>query len=452
MAHLENDRFLLEIPGFSNYSRSADGESLSGHGKLWQKIEFKAVYKSIFIDEMTFHLSSGSFECGPSHIEVEVSESVHYAHIYIWMPSDQFSSHFSALRDAPLLSTSIELSFEIPKDRELKENEFCCKVTDFELDFSEYRFTPLSLTNGEIREILKPWVPAGTDSQIGGIGSELVKSLYAWLEKNPKIKIRNSYYDDHDDTYEYKEHLSKIGELIDQLRGSRYDGMSESQVESENAMKLDYWEYAGSSQESFLKKTENLSNIERHELVRRYSRYDQIWYSNRQSISELISSGKIAKIEHLSQSRLDCQYLRNLELEEVAKIYTINTWMQSPTLEWLLVDALLFTEASLFACQVNDMPEKAPIIEPSRWTNPFNTQKMTDKETLKEFQKKREHWKQQSLDMIKASDRSKDIDVFNARLMREMLYDLEKRGAIYSQAVFNILDKRIAREQSTSLS
>jgi hypothetical protein len=228
--------------------------------------------------------------------------------------------------------------------------------------------------------------------------------------------------------------------------------MSESQVESENAMKLDYWEYAGSSQESFLKKTENLSNIERHELVRRYSRYDQIWYSNRQSISELISSGKIAKIEHLSQSRLDCQYLRNLELEEVAKIYTINTWMQSPTLEWLLVDALLFTEASLFACQVNDMPEKAPIIEPSRWTNPFNTQKMTDKETLKEFQKKREHWKQQSLDMIKASDRSKDIDVFNARLMREMLYDLEKRGAIYSQAVFNILDKRIAREQSTSLS
>ena len=48
--------------------------------------------------------------------------------------------------------------------------------------------------------------------------------------------------------------------------------------------------------------------------------------------------------------------------------------------------------------------------------------------------------------MIRVSDRSQDIDVFNARLVREMLYDLEKRGAVYKQVVFNILDKRIARE------
>ena len=68
------------------------------------------------------------------------------------------------------------------------------------------------------------------------------------------------------------------------------------------------------------------------------------------------------------------------------------------------------------------------------------------KENIKSYLRLNEKIKQLSSDMIRVSDRSQDIDVFNARLVREMLYDLEKRGAVYKQVVFNILDKRIARE------
>lgn len=37
-------------------------------------------------------------------------------------------------------------------------------------------------------------------------------------------------------------------------------------------------------------------------------------------------------------------------------------------------------------------------------------------------------------------------DDFNARQVRELLYDVEKRGAVFSPSVFNLLDRRIAAE------
>jgi hypothetical protein len=36
---------------------------------------------------------------------------------------------------------------------------------------------------------------------------------------------------------------------------------------------------------------------------------------------------------------------------------------------------------------------------------------------------------------------------FNARLVRERLYDLAKRGAIFSPSIYSLLDKRIQREE-----
>jgi hypothetical protein len=35
---------------------------------------------------------------------------------------------------------------------------------------------------------------------------------------------------------------------------------------------------------------------------------------------------------------------------------------------------------------------------------------------------------------------------FNPQLLRELLYDLEKKGAVFSPFIYHLLDKRIARE------
>ncbi|MEI6543967.1 MAG: hypothetical protein WCL60_10620 [Methylococcales bacterium] len=510
--YIENDRFALEIAGFTKYYRDVDGEHLSGHGKVvWKKIEIKMGNESIFIGEMDIEIyAKADFVDKPKckgHIHVMIKEGLNYANISLFMSSVQFS----ALRDTPQQSEPlvplIQLWFDIPESRSFNENEYHCKVANFEFNILEYRSASLPLNYNEISRILKPWVPASIESDVGKIGAELVKSLYIWLEKNPKIKVRNSYFDEYDDTYEYEQYLRSIGELIDQLRDSRYDSLSQKQIDDMEDIKLDYWEYAGLSTEAFLKKTEDLSNKERQELRRRYARYDSVWSGYRPSISELISTGKIVKNEY-QQTHLDYQCLLNTELEEVAKMYTVNTWMQSPTLEWLLVDALLFNEAGAFACLVKNMPDvisdAAPSSVPSfkesltlkvlnllwetgalaltallsdfidvthgatfwgifatitlgRWLNKNHLNPIDDqsskwfkneeaKENIKSYLRVNEKIKQLSSDMIRVSDRSQDIDVFNARLVREMLYDLEKRGAVYKQAVFNILDKRIARE------
>jgi len=51
--------------------------------------------------------------------------------------------------------------------------------------------------------------------------------------------------------------------------------------------------------------------------------------------------------------------------------------------------------------------------------------------------------------MISAQTRLGNRHV-NPRLLRELLYDLEKRGAVYSPLVYGLLDKWISRDDSAS--
>ena len=71
-----------------------------------------------------------------------------------------------------------------------------------------------------------------------------------------------------------------------------------------------------------------------------------------------------------------------------------------------------------------------------RWLNPIKVQQAIQRQELKAL----------VADMIGASEKTRKFD-YNARQLRELLYDLEKRGAIYSSSIFNVLDKRIARTQ-----
>ena len=47
-------------------------------------------------------------------------------------------------------------------------------------------------------------------------------------------------------------------------------------------------------------------------------------------------------------------------------------------------------------------------------------------------------------DMTSAQDRLKDYH-FNPQLLRQLLYDLEKRGSVFSPYVLGLLNKRIKR-------
>jgi hypothetical protein len=206
---------------------------------------------------------------------------------------------------------------------------------------------------------------------------------------------------------------------------------------------------------------------------------------------DFVTTGKVRKNPYILSSALltlDYKYKYLLDykcldtggLEAVAGAYTANPSMQSPYLEWLLIDALLFDETGLFALTVCDIPAQKfiPMVMHSllrpiklllsegfafaltafvsslidethstafwvifatitlgRWLNPIKLQQVIQQQKPKEL----------AADMISATVKSKKFD-FNARLLRELLYGLEKRGAVYSPSVFNVLDKRIARE------
>jgi hypothetical protein len=70
-----------------------------------------------------------------------------------------------------------------------------------------------------------------------------------------------------------------------------------------------------------------------------------------------------------------------------------------------------------------------------RWLKPSTTLQIN----------KIENYKLLAGDMVTISDKVRSQN-FNAKLLMSLLYDLEKRGAVYSPWIFNLLDKRISRE------
>ncbi|MDD2800214.1 MAG: hypothetical protein PHE96_02045 [Methylococcales bacterium] len=194
-------------------------------------------------------------------------------------------------------------------------------------------------------------------------------------------------------------------------------------------------------------------------------------------------AGKVIKRSFPFPSRsLDYPLIQNEHLEVVAKMYTAKKWMQSPLLERLIIDALLFNEASVFALTIVDLPPQnfiqfliAFLLKPlkpvvyeifslgitwaisniidstvgmtfwivfgtitlGRWLNPVKANDLIQTQKPKLL----------LADMLSALDRLKHPE-FNGKLLRELLYDLEKRGAVNRPAVFNVLDKKIERESA----
>ena len=175
----------------------------------------------------------------------------------------------------------------------------------------------------------------------------------------------------------------------------------------------------------------------------------------------LMRSGKLHKPEYYA--------LDVWALEDTARIYLNNEWMHSETLEWLLVDALMFSETASFARVATKPPtifnlSILPILKELfyigitafvsalfssqktgadvifwiifsaitiiRWLNPYQADKYKPQKLASE--------------MMGVYEELKRVD-FNPKVLQMLLFNLEKNGAYFSPMIYNILDKKIAR-------
>ncbi|MFZ3324202.1 MAG: hypothetical protein WA190_17640 [Usitatibacter sp.] len=217
---------------------------------------------------------------------------------------------------------------------------------------------------------------------------------------------------------------------------------------------------------------EHFEKLEKTE-KEKYVNYDHVAYHR--SARDLIVSGKITKPgEDLSTD----------QLEEVARTYFARPDLASPTLEWLLIDNLLFNETIEFYRSQDWIPRldgPMAILRSTTWT----LIKWTFKEgflligtaaiaglldpakgigfwavvatiTLARWMKPNqvEVAKEKTIkllnDMAAAQHLMHRRD-FNARQLREALYEISSRGAVFSPCAFSLLDRRIRREEITIL-
>lgn len=167
-------------------------------------------------------------------------------------------------------------------------------------------------------------------------------------------------------------------------------------------------------------------------------------------------------------------------MEHVANMYLGNQWMKSKTLEWILIDAILFAETVEFGKVVNDVPAQkffsilgrsvwetvkfafseglalvitafvSSIIDSTqgtvfwiafatitiiRWLRPMRFEQIKAKAKNRIL----------LFEMIGVYESKMKSYSFNPRLLRELIYDLEKKGAVYSPWVYHLLDRIIVR-------
>jgi hypothetical protein len=175
----------------------------------------------------------------------------------------------------------------------------------------------------------------------------------------------------------------------------------------------------------------------------------------------LMRSGKLHKPEYYA--------LDVWALEDTARIYLNNEWMHSKTLEWLLVDALMFSETASFARVATKPPTIfnlmiMPILKESFYIGLtafvsalFSSQKtgadiifwiifsaITIIRWLNPYQAEKNKPQKLAAEMLSVYQELKRTD-FNPKVLQMLLFNLEKNGAYFSPMIYNILDKKIAR-------
>ena len=295
----------------------------------------------------------------------------------------------------------------------------------------------------EMRAIADGFVSTSS-CQIRTITSELLHNLNDWLELNPDNLegIDKDYF------------IDCINDLVIAIRSSNpISNYALSQMLILNP-------------EEFTTKANELSAENKKEI--QYF-YDNFWHHN--NIAGLYNSGKIK--DHTAFKFVSIE-----GAEAVAAQYLSRSFFKSKTLEYLLIDSMLFAETVEFANVVSDLSVQkfwslvghhswsafkflfnegvaliitaivANGIDSSQGTNywiVFAT--ITIIRWLNPLKLERLKFKAKSRlllgEMIGFYDAKFKHSEFNPKLTQELLFDLEKKGASYSHWVYHILDRRL---------
>lgn len=204
--------------------------------------------------------------------------------------------------------------------------------------------------------------------------------------------------------------------------------------------------------------------------------YEDVW--THQDIGKIFRDGRL----HAN----DYPELDPRGLEQVGEIYLAEKWMQSPTLEWLLADALVFAEIVSFARRVYLAPDDQEHAPPSFWPriSSYLPWKSIAKEVLQigatfflaaliDPARELGYWSvAATITMIRwlrprrstaattEQHQANDLALlnsmiavhrrfykptFNARLVLNLLYDTERQGSFFCPMVFHTLDRRASR-------
>ncbi len=271
---------------------------------------------------------------------------------------------------------------------------------------------------------------------------ELFSNLNEWaLENNSQLKKDKSFYS--------KEIIGLLETLRFVFCGDDYDVS----------------DIINSSKHEFMKDIEKLQKekkdkaINIHKFLWSHINYKDLLYSKK-----LITN--------------DYPYLHIAELESATKIYLSKSWLKSSIVEWMLIDALVFSETIHFHQN-----------QPNRVKNPYNNKiaivfpiifslmseffylvltalvcffLAADNQTiywlifsaitiirwLNPNKFKREQDSQKTIEllfeMIGIYTQHLKEQAFNPILVRELLLDLSKKGAVYSHYIFHLLDRKIS--------
>lgn len=248
--------------------------------------------------------------------------------------------------------------------------------------------------------------------------------------------------------------VSTIEELVSSIRSSH------------PASDFELYKLLHLTPEEFSDKQNDLSKEHQEEVDYLYHTF---WHHN--NISMLFNSGKIKDEKSYKVNNIP-------EVENLAEIYLGSKFLKSKTLDYLIIDSLLFAETVAFANTQNELPAQkfwsmatryswnsikflvsegfalfitaliSNVIDSSqgtvywiafatitiiRWLNPtkFQRLKFKTKPVLL------------LLEMMGFYDAKFKHSKFNAKLTQEMLFDLEKKGASYSHWVYHILDRNL---------
>ena len=199
---------------------------------------------------------------------------------------------------------------------------------------------------------------------------------------------------------------------------------------------------------------ENVDGLSAEQKSKAASLKKRFWYHS--DFATLMRLGQLHKGEY---DELDVW-----ALEDTARIYLKNNWMHSETLEWLLVDALMFSETASFARVATKPPtifnlSILPILKELFYISItafvsalFSSQKtgadvifwiifsaITIIRWLNPYQADKNKSQKLATDMVSVYEELKRVD-FNPKVLQMLLFDLEKKGAYYSPMIYKILD------------